>query len=245
MKAIPTRHEIDPKLVGEELTRLINEAMERTGRDALSVIWGICNDTGVRFSIKDGKLTITKAKLRQLAPYLKAIREHCESLSVLPHKLPQPVFSTQRQKSEPSALSRLWEGFWEHPILYGAPLMAIFAVCMVNLAPPKPSTLESAELRARTGHGAEMTNAEADAFRRKQEADSASHRAIVTSIAEAQRSSASENERAVYRYMRRRFESLGSSYNPDIHDSVIADEAAQKFGITASEANSIYYRLDR
>lgn len=41
MKAIPTRHEIDPKLVGEELTCLINEAMERTGRDALSVIWGI------------------------------------------------------------------------------------------------------------------------------------------------------------------------------------------------------------
>lgn len=247
MKAIHTNREIEPELIGGELVRLINETAERTGRRHHDLVAAIRRETGVEILLADGRLNATEEQLKSIAPYLLGIREFCESRTVLEKAttiVEKRSSASSSRGRNPGALYQLWEGFWEHPFLFGTPLMALFAVCMVNLSPPKPSALERAELKARTGRGVEMTNAEADAFRKKQEADSAQHRAIGHEIAELKRSSASDTERAVYRYMRRRFESLGDAYNPDVHDAIIAGDAAMKFGITVNEANSIYYRLD-
>jgi hypothetical protein len=35
-----------------------------------------------------------------------------------------------------------------------------------------------------------------------------------------------------------------SGYDPDIHDDLVADEAARKFGINKKEAMSIYIKID-
>ena len=55
------------------------------------------------------------------------------------------------------------------------------------------------------------------------------------------------DEDQVYRYMKYQFDVLtdnGENYNADYHDSLVANMAAQKFGITTSEANDIYGRKD-
>ena len=55
------------------------------------------------------------------------------------------------------------------------------------------------------------------------------------------------DEDQVYSYMKYQFDVLtdnGENYNADYHDSLVANMAAQKFGITTSEANDIYGRKD-
>lgn len=55
------------------------------------------------------------------------------------------------------------------------------------------------------------------------------------------------SEQAVYDYMKAQYEQLtnyGENYDPEIHDSQVANMAASRFGISASEAGQIYIKMD-
>lgn len=55
------------------------------------------------------------------------------------------------------------------------------------------------------------------------------------------------NEEEIYYYMKAKFDLLtndGESYDPEIHDSIVSNAASLQFGITPSEATSIYIRYE-
>ena len=58
------------------------------------------------------------------------------------------------------------------------------------------------------------------------------------------------SETEIYNYMENEFNKItnyGESYNPETHDPIISKMAADKFGVSESEANQIYidYVMDR
>jgi hypothetical protein len=51
----------------------------------------------------------------------------------------------------------------------------------------------------------------------------------------------------VYQYMKAQYDQLtneGATYDPDIHDPLVANQTAAKFGISAAEAGRIYVEKD-
>lgn len=248
-----------PAETGEELIRLISETAETTGLDVAQIADAIRDATGIKFNIQDGKLNITEEALRAMDWKMAYARAKCRALE-LPHKVieptPTPIRRTptsafihpSERKPEPETFSLL-------EAIGGVPWYAwiggfIFVLWILSHTstggngPIGNRALERAEEKARSGRGAEMTNTEADAFRKKQEADSAQHAATVNAITEARQSRYSDREMEIYRFMRRRFQSYGDSYNPSIHDDLIASEAASRFGVSASEATNVYIKVD-
>jgi hypothetical protein len=111
----------------------------------------------------------------------------------------------------------------------------------------KNEILEFAMRKAREGRATEMTPDEMDAYREKQLQDSSEHKRAIDSSQEAARRQFADKEIEVYKYMKRKWTVIAESdsgYDPDIHDDLVADEAARKFGINKKEAMSIYIKID-
>ncbi|GAA0130077.1 hypothetical protein [Bacillus velezensis] len=56
----------------------------------------------------------------------------------------------------------------------------------------------------------------------------------------------SANDQTIYNYMENEFNRItnnGENYTPEIHDSMVAELASEKFGITVDEANEIYVSM--
>ncbi|UZD75322.1 hypothetical protein [Bacillus siamensis] len=56
----------------------------------------------------------------------------------------------------------------------------------------------------------------------------------------------SANDQTIYNYMENEFNRItnnGENYTPEIHDSMVAELASEKFGITVDEANEIYVNM--
>ncbi|AOU01984.1 MULTISPECIES: hypothetical protein [Bacillus] len=56
----------------------------------------------------------------------------------------------------------------------------------------------------------------------------------------------SSSDQIIYDYMENEFNRItnyGENYTPEIHDSMVAELASKKFGITAEEANEIYVSM--
>lgn len=236
--------------IGGELIHLLTETAATTGLGIHVVSNSISDATGVQFEVRDGRLTITESALLAIGQKMAHARARCRTLE-MPHIPPPSPPAKPRAVVKP--IAQVQEEVDPHHIPWGWTFVVIVAIAATILVawgssrtPIQRSNkaLERAEYKARHGMATEMSQRETEEFRKKQETDAAQHRAYVNALTEARQSRYSDRDHEIYRYMRRRFESLGSTYNPSIHDDVIAGEAAVRFGVPANEATSIYIRVD-
>ena len=114
-------------------------------------------------------------------------------------------------------------------------------------SPHKEVTIDPAITKASEVRATEMTPDEMDAFREQQLQNSMAHKEHIESKQQAAQSRFTEKENDIYRYMKARWNTFASSpsgYDPDVHDDLVVSEASAKFGVSKSEAKSIYIKVD-
>jgi len=107
--------------------------------------------------------------------------------------------------------------------------------------------LQSAMRKASEGRASELTPNELKALREHNTARADANRRQIESRVEKARSKFSEKEIAIHSFMNKRWTILSESpsgYDPDVHDKLVATEAAKKFGLTEKEAKDIYTKVD-
>jgi hypothetical protein len=192
------------------------------------------------FSLPEMASFIHGASVRDIFAHRVSINGNIRSsTNGIPEKVDQPCAPAAEPFNPIEAFFSIPWYAW-----VGGFCLIIWLLAMSTTGGDRNIALERAQAKARSGRGAEMTAREADAFRRKQEADSAEHTARIKAVTEARQSRYSDRELEIYRYMRGRFLSYGDDYNPSIHDDLIASETASRFGVSASEATNIYIRID-